>query len=86
MEETHLESQLHLEFQFFLSLQILNEQPLLRTGDSAIFCENLHSFSFAEQQKMVVLLFSWFYNSLGLGPLSHEVKNLDSMPHQLKGL
>lgn len=87
MEETHLESQLHLEFQFFFSLQILNKQPLLRTGDSAIFCENLHSFTFAEQQKMVVLLFSWFFSpSLGLGPLSHEVKNLHSMPHQLKGL
>jgi len=44
MEGTHLKCQIRVEFQFLVSLQILNDQPSLRTGDSTIFCEKLHSF------------------------------------------
>lgn len=44
IEEIHWKSQLHLEFQFFLNLQILNEQPSLRKGDLQSFVKNCALF------------------------------------------
>lgn len=63
-----------------------SKQPSLRTGDSPIFVKKCVLFFYRTAEDSSAALHSWFHNSLGVGPLNHEVKNLGWMPHQHKRL
>lgn len=69
---------------FSVCKTLLSRLPLEQVILQSLSVKKTSIFSVSEQQKLVVLFPGQIYNSVGAGLLTHELKNLGSVPHQVK--